>query len=95
MIARTALVFLLNGFLRMNFKNDIRYIKQTRDMEDKDKDKFLSFFELYIENQFKRNALVTTQKLDKLIAAAPNIGFNCQPKIGIQSPAANGIPIAL
>ena len=30
----------------LNFKNDIRYIKQTRDMEDKDKDKFLSFFEL-------------------------------------------------
>ena len=28
-------------------------------------------------------------------AAAPNIGFNFQPKTGIQIPAASGIPIAL
>ena len=38
--------YLEEVYSRMNFKNDIRYIKQTRDMEDKDKDKFLSFFEL-------------------------------------------------
>ena len=49
----------------------------------------------YILNRFSLNAFVTTQKLDRLIAAAPNIGFNFQPKIGIQIPAASGIPIAL
>ena len=38
--------YLEEVYSRMNFKNDIRYIKQTRDMEDRDKDKFLSFFEL-------------------------------------------------
>ena len=43
---------------------------------------FLSFSALCTEKRFKRNALVTTQKLDKLIAAAPNIGFNFQPKNG-------------
>ena len=40
-------------------------------------------------------ALVTTQKLDKLMAAAPNIGFNFHPKTGYHTPAANGIPITL
>lgn len=39
--------------------------------------------------------LVTTQKLERLIAAAPNIGFNVHPKIGIHTPAASGIPITL
>ncbi len=39
---------------------------------------FLSFLGLYILNQFNLSALVTTQKLDKLIAAAPNIGLSCQ-----------------
>ncbi len=47
------------------------------------------------ENRFSRNALVTTQKLDKLIAAAPNIGFNFHPNIGYHTPAASGIPITL
>ena len=32
--------------------------------------------------RFKRNAFVTTQKLDKLIAAAPNIGLSFHPQIG-------------
>ena len=32
---------------------------------------------------------------DKLIAAAPNIGFSFQPNTGIQSPMASGIPITL
>ena len=49
----------------------------------------------YILKKFSLKAFVTTQKLDKLIAAAPNIGFNCQPNIGIQTPAARGIPITL
>ena len=30
----------------MNFDPSIRYIKQTRDMEDKDKNKFLSYFDI-------------------------------------------------
>ena len=38
-------------------------------------------------------ALMT--ELDKLMAAAPNIGFNVHPKIGIHTPAASGIPITL
>ena len=46
-------------------------------------------------NTLNLKALVTTQKLDKLIANAPNIGFISHPKIGIQSPAAKGIPITL
>ena len=46
-------------------------------------------------SKFSLNALVTTQKLDKLMAAAPNIGFNFHPKTGIQIPAARGIPITL
>ena len=56
---------------------------------------FLSLLASYILNRFSLNAFVTTQKLDRLIAAAPNIGFNFQPKTGIQIPAASGIPIAL
>jgi len=45
--------------------------------------------------RFKRRAFVTTQKLDKLMAAAPNIGFNCQCSSGIHTPAANGMPMIL
>ena len=45
--------------------------------------------------KFSLSALQTTKKLDKLIAAAPNIGFNCQPKIGSKAPAASGMPIML
>ena len=36
---------------------------------------------------------MTTQKLDRLMAAAPNMGFICQPKTGINRPAASGMPI--
>ena len=43
---------------------------------------------------FSLSALETTQKLLKLIAAAPNIGFNVSPN-GIRSPAASGIPMVL
>jgi hypothetical protein len=32
---------------------------------------------------------------ERLIAAAPNIGFNSQPKRFTKTPAASGIPIAL
>ena len=46
-------------------------------------------------NRFSLSAFVTTQKLDRLIAAAPNIGLSVQPKIGIQTPAASGIPMML
>ena len=38
---------------------------------------------------------MTTQKLDRLIAAAPNIGSSIQPVIGIHTPAASGMPITL
>ena len=34
-------------------------------------------------------------KLDKLIAAAANIGLSCQPSAPINTPAAKGIPIML
>ena len=56
---------------------------------------FLSLSERRISKKFKRRALDTTQKLDKLMAAAPNIGFSFQPNTGIQSPMASGIPITL
>ena len=36
--------YLEEVYSRMEFDPNTRYIKQTRDMEDKDKDKFLSFF---------------------------------------------------
>ena len=41
------------------------------------------------------NALVTTQTLERLIAAAPNIGFISQPSRETHAPAASGIPITL
>ena len=44
---------------------------------------------------FNRRALHTTQTLLKLIAAAPNIGFNFHPNSGYHTPAASGIPIIL
>ena len=55
----------------------------------------LSFDASCIRNRFSLSAFVTTQKLDKLIAAAPNIGFNLIWKSGYHSPAASGIPITL
>ena len=45
--------------------------------------------------QVQTQGIVTTQKLERLIAAAPNIGFNFSPNSGYQIPAANGIPITL
>lgn len=38
--------YLEEVYSRMDFDENIRYIKQTRDMEDKDKNKFLSYFEV-------------------------------------------------
>ena len=38
--------YLEEVYSRMNFDPSIRYIKQTRDMEDKDKNKFLSYFDI-------------------------------------------------
>ena len=55
----------------------------------------LSLAVLWILNRFSRSAFVTTQKLERLMAAAPNIGFSVHPKIGIHTPAASGIPITL
>ena len=46
-------------------------------------------------NQFSRRALLTTQKLERLMAAAPNMGLRVQPKMGIHTPAASGMPITL
>ena len=40
------------------------------------------------------NYAFCTQKLDKLIAAAPNIGFSVSPS-GINTPAASGMPMVL
>ena len=39
-------------------------------------------------HRFSRRALVTTQKLDRLIAAAPNIGLSFHPNKGYHKPAA-------
>ena len=55
----------------------------------------LSFDASCIRNRFRRRAFVTTQKLERLIAAAPNIGFSFQPNSGIHTPAASGIPMIL
>ncbi len=38
--------YLEEVYSRMDFDSNIRYVKQTRDMEDKDKNKFLSYFEV-------------------------------------------------
>ncbi len=53
------------------------------------------FLYLYSFTKFSRSAFMTTQKLDRLIAAAPNIGSSIQPVIGIHTPAASGMPITL
>ena len=45
--------------------------------------------------KFSRRALDTTQKLLRLMAAAPNIGFIRQPSTPINTPAANGMPSVL
>ena len=41
------------------------------------------------------SALVTTQKLERLIAAAPNMGLSAILNTGISAPAAIGIPMQL
>ena len=56
---------------------------------------FLSCLGSYTLHRFSRKALVTTQKLDRLIAAAPNIGLSFHPNKGYHKPAASGIPITL
>ena len=57
--------------------------------------RFSFLFYLYNSTKFSRSAFMTTQKLDRLIAAAPNIGSSIQPVIGIHTPAASGMPITL
>ena len=57
--------------------------------------RFSFLFYLYSFTKFSRSAFMTTQKLDRLIAAAPNIGSSIQPVIGIHTPAASGMPITL
>ena len=54
-----------------------------------------SCFVLRMSTRFSRSALLTTQKLERLMAAAPNIGFKVQPKACIYAPAASGMPITL
>ena len=53
----------------------------------------LFFFVLlyFALNELSLNALVTTQKEDRLIAAAPNIGLRVRPN----KPAARGMPTTL
>ena len=50
---------------------------------------------LYILKKFNRSALLTTQKLERLMAAAPNMGFSFHPNTGYHNPAASGIPMTL
>ena len=45
--------------------------------------------------KFNRSAFITTQKLERLIAAAPNMGVMPTPNTGIHRPAANGMPTTL
>ena len=56
--------------------------------------KGLSFLASRRLNRFSRRALETTQKLERLMAAAPNMGFSVSPK-GMKSPAARGMPMVL
>ena len=56
--------------------------------------RFLSWLASRMLNRFSRRALDTTQKLLKLIAAAPNMGFRVRPKV-TNRPAARGIPTLL
>ena len=46
-------------------------------------------------NRLSLSAFATTHTLDRLMAAAPNIGFISQPNSGIQAPAASGMPMTL
>ena len=48
----------------------------------------------YSLQKFSRRALDTTQKLDRLMAAAPNMGFRVSPR-GTNTPAARGMPMTL
>ena len=55
-------------------------------------------FSVFISLSFTKlslSAFVTTQKLDRLIAAAPNIGFIPQPRTDMNTPAASGMPMML
>ena len=54
----------------------------------------LSFLPLCRSKRFSRSAFDTTQKLERLMAAAPNMGFSVSPK-GMKSPAASGMPMTL
>ena len=45
--------------------------------------------------KFNRSAFITTQKLERLIAAAPNMGVMPTPNTGIHTPAASGMPTTL
>ena len=54
-----------------------------------------TFLALFSLTKFNLSAFVTTKKLERLIAAAANIGFNCHPRNFINTPAAKGIPITL
>ena len=45
--------------------------------------------------KFNRSAFITTQKLERLMAAAPNMGVMPTPNTGIHRPAANGMPTTL
>ena len=45
--------------------------------------------------KFNRSAFITTQKLERLMAAAPNMGVMPTPNTGIHTPAANGMPTTL
>ena len=54
----------------------------------------LSLRALRISNRFSRSALVTTQTLLRLMAAAANMGFSVRPS-GTNTPAASGMPMLL
>ena len=56
---------------------------------------FLSCLESRAFTKFSLNAFVTTKKLERLIAAAPNMGFSFQPRRAVNAPAASGIPMTL
>ena len=56
---------------------------------------FLSCAGLWTFTKFSLSAFETTQKLERLIAAAPNIGSRLQPNRFTNTPAASGIPIVL
>ena len=45
--------------------------------------------------KFNRSAFITTQKLERLMAAAPNMGVMPTPNTGIHTPAASGMPTTL